>query len=274
MGTATFVTNSQSEATQFFLNLPFGETMLEQMDGSYNNPFKFNAKELDEDTGLYYYGARYYNPRLSIWYGVDPLTEKMPSWSPYNYTFDNPVKYVDPDGKAPIEINDDSNENCCWGMFRPLMPLFENSSVKPTVIETITKTGETTESLSKTAEGTRNSSERIKYNNQVERAKDKMDGISRAQEKLKKNAPQGSKQNAIQSINKSKQNLKNALRRIDINNIDEFDVKVLLHPEVKKDNINLQKTVSPNSKTEEEVREKQKKQEQKQHLINQYNLSA
>ncbi|MCC9037071.1 RHS repeat-associated core domain-containing protein [Chryseobacterium sp. C-39] len=75
--------------------------MLEQTDGSYDNPFKFNAKELDDDTGLYYYGARYYNPRLSIWYGVDPLAEKFPSWSPYNYTFDNPVNYIDPDGRAP-----------------------------------------------------------------------------------------------------------------------------------------------------------------------------
>ncbi|AYM99606.1 RHS repeat-associated core domain-containing protein [Chryseobacterium sp. 3008163] len=101
LGTATFVTNSQSEATQFFLNLPFGETMIEQMDGSYDNPFKFNAKELDEDTGLYYYGARYYNPRLSIWYGVDPLKDKMPSWSPYAYTFDNPIRYIDPSGMAP-----------------------------------------------------------------------------------------------------------------------------------------------------------------------------
>lgn len=104
LGTATFVTNSQGEATQFFLNLPFGETMFEQMDGSYDNAFKFNAKELDEDTGLYYYGARYYNPRLSIWYGVDPLAEKMPSWSPYVYTFDNPVRYTDPDGMAPNDI--------------------------------------------------------------------------------------------------------------------------------------------------------------------------
>jgi RHS repeat-associated protein len=103
LGTATFVTNSQSEATQYFLNLPFGETMYEKMDGSYDNPYKFNAKELDEDTGLYYYGARYYNPRLSIWYGVDPLTEKMPSWSPYNYTFDNPVRYIDPDGRKPFD---------------------------------------------------------------------------------------------------------------------------------------------------------------------------
>ncbi|KUJ50002.1 RHS repeat-associated core domain-containing protein [Chryseobacterium sp. JAH] len=98
LGTASFVTNSQAEATQFFLNLPFGETMIEQMDGTYDNPFKFNAKKLDDDTGLYYYGARYYNPRLSIWYGVDPLAEQMPSWSPYSYTFDNPVRYVDPTG--------------------------------------------------------------------------------------------------------------------------------------------------------------------------------
>ena len=104
LGTSTFVTNFMGDPTQFFLNLPFGETMLEQTDGTYNNPYKFNAKELDEDIGLYYYGARYYNPRLSIWYGVDPLAEKMPSWSPYNYTFDNPIIYIDPNGKAPTDV--------------------------------------------------------------------------------------------------------------------------------------------------------------------------
>jgi RHS repeat-associated protein len=78
--------------------------MIEQMDGSYNNPFKFNAKELDEDRGLYYYGARYYNPRLSIWYGVDPMVTKYPNWSPYVYTFDNPIKYTDSDGREPNDI--------------------------------------------------------------------------------------------------------------------------------------------------------------------------
>jgi len=84
--------------------------MMEQMDGSYNNPYKFNAKELDEDTGLYYYGARYYNPRLSIWYGVDPLAEKMPSWSPYSYSFNNPVNFVDPDGRMPVPPDDHFNQ--------------------------------------------------------------------------------------------------------------------------------------------------------------------
>ncbi len=50
---------------------------------------------------MYYHGARYYNPRASIWYGLDPLAEKMPSWSPYAYTFDNPIRYIDPTGMKP-----------------------------------------------------------------------------------------------------------------------------------------------------------------------------
>ena len=40
---------------------------------------KWRKKELDEETGLYYYGARYYDPRLSMWYGTDPMQEKYPS---------------------------------------------------------------------------------------------------------------------------------------------------------------------------------------------------
>ena len=114
LGTVTFVTNSQSQATQFFVNLPFGETMLEQMDGSYNNPHKFNAKELDEDTGLYYYGARYYNPRLSIWYGVDPLAETIPSWSPYAYGFNNPIRFIDPTGMQGEDWYRDRYGNVSW----------------------------------------------------------------------------------------------------------------------------------------------------------------
>ena len=48
---------------------------------------------------LYYYGARYYDSRTSVWLGVDPLAEKYPGWSPYNYTFNNPINYFDPNGK-------------------------------------------------------------------------------------------------------------------------------------------------------------------------------
>ncbi len=107
LGTASYVTDGNGETTQFFLNLPFGETMAEQnLPGAYENPYKFNAKELDRETNLYYYGARYYNPRLSIWYGVDPLAEKYPSLSPYVYTVNNPIKYIDPDGRDIVIVTD------------------------------------------------------------------------------------------------------------------------------------------------------------------------
>ncbi|WP_241283003.1 RHS repeat-associated core domain-containing protein [Chryseobacterium timonianum] len=115
LGTANFVTDDNGVASQFFLNLPFGETFVEQkVTGKYDNPYKFNAKELDSETGLYYYGARYFNPRLSFWYGVDPLAGKMPNWNPYVYTFDNPVRFTDPDGMAPkdiIYLNNDGSIN-------------------------------------------------------------------------------------------------------------------------------------------------------------------
>ena len=85
--------------------LPFGETSVEEHLNSNNSPFRFNAKELDEETGNYYYGARYYNPKWSIWLSVDPLAELMPEWSSYAYTFNNPVNYVDPTGMIPWPIS-------------------------------------------------------------------------------------------------------------------------------------------------------------------------
>ena len=56
----------------------------------------FNGKELDSETGLYYYGARYYDPRVSLWLNVDPLAEK--TMTPYAYTNNNPINLIDPTG--------------------------------------------------------------------------------------------------------------------------------------------------------------------------------
>lgn len=77
--------------------------MVEEHLNSYNSPYKFNAKEYDAETGNYYYGARYYNPKWSIWLSVDPLAEKYPSFSSYAYTLQNPVRYTDPTGMVVEE---------------------------------------------------------------------------------------------------------------------------------------------------------------------------
>ena len=71
---------------------------MEERNGSWASPYLFNAKELDEETGLYYYGVRYLDPTGAVWLSVDPLQEKYPGMSPYNYCAGNPVKLVDPDG--------------------------------------------------------------------------------------------------------------------------------------------------------------------------------
>ncbi|HOU69658.1 MAG TPA: RHS repeat-associated core domain-containing protein, partial [Paludibacteraceae bacterium] len=55
---------------------------------------------LDDITGLYDHGARSRDPKLTMWYGVDPLFEKYPDFSPYNYCMGNPVRFVDPDGRG------------------------------------------------------------------------------------------------------------------------------------------------------------------------------
>ncbi|MBO4588647.1 MAG: hypothetical protein J5711_07120 [Bacteroidales bacterium] len=56
------------------------------------------GKEKDSETGYHYFGARYYNSDLSLWLSVDPMSDKYPSLSPYNYCAWNPMKLVDPDG--------------------------------------------------------------------------------------------------------------------------------------------------------------------------------
>jgi RHS repeat-associated protein len=68
---------------------------------SFSSRYLFNAKELDPETGRYYYGARYYDPGLSIWLSVDPLAGDFPNLTPYNFVKNNPILLVDPDGRAP-----------------------------------------------------------------------------------------------------------------------------------------------------------------------------
>ena len=102
LGSTAFVTDQNQTITQGFLYAPFGEITTEYNVNFGNNvipKYSFNAKELDEETGMYYYEARYYAP--PVFTSRDPLFEKYPSISPYTYCMNNPIKYVDPDGRIP-----------------------------------------------------------------------------------------------------------------------------------------------------------------------------
>ncbi|MBR2262204.1 MAG: hypothetical protein IJ916_10980 [Paludibacteraceae bacterium] len=106
LGSTALVTDIDGEVTQHVAYIPYGEIFVEQRNGSWASPYLFNAKELDEETGLYYYGARYLDPTGTRWLSVDPLFEKYVGMTPYGYCAGNPVKLVDVDGRKPIYDED------------------------------------------------------------------------------------------------------------------------------------------------------------------------
>ena len=134
LGSVSVVSNHKGEPYERVEYLPFGEVWIEETDPATSYiPFRFTSKEYDEETGLYYYGARYYEPRLSRWMSADPAGwelinpmdedgEPVPDGWPegfgpgprvgmrpgysvieaanwYAYVSNNPVKYVDPTGE-------------------------------------------------------------------------------------------------------------------------------------------------------------------------------
>ena len=104
LGSSSYITNLEGEVVQHIEYVPFGEVFVEERNNIWNTPYLFNAKEFDEETGLYYYGARYYEPKLSQFLSVDRYSENYPNFSPYSYVGNNPIKYIDVNGDS-IVIN-------------------------------------------------------------------------------------------------------------------------------------------------------------------------
>ncbi|WP_288376997.1 SpvB/TcaC N-terminal domain-containing protein [uncultured Chryseobacterium sp.] len=119
LGSSSYISGADGEVTQNIEYLPSGEVFVENHKNSNYSPYKFNSKELDAETGYYYYGARYYNPRISLWLNVDPLADYNPFYNdehyidgehnggvfnsgngnPYIYCYQNPVIFIDPNGR-------------------------------------------------------------------------------------------------------------------------------------------------------------------------------
>ena len=138
LGSSSYITNLDGEVSQHIEYVPFGEVFIDELEltrksaaagkanciNTWNTPYRFNdcanegrgklactmpsaanrrielnAKEFDEETGMYYYGARYYEPRLSLWMSTDPSEKKYPRISTYSYCFNNPLSYIDHDGR-------------------------------------------------------------------------------------------------------------------------------------------------------------------------------
>ena len=129
LGSAQLVTDFEGNEYQRIEYTPYGELWVEKKtekeEGLRYLPYKFTAKEQDEETGLYYYGARYLDAKYSRWLSADPAVgeyipqapisdeakkhnEKLPgmggvfnvvNFQLYHYAGNNPLKYVDPDGK-------------------------------------------------------------------------------------------------------------------------------------------------------------------------------
>ncbi|MGF7110066.1 RHS repeat domain-containing protein [Treponema pedis] len=130
LGSAQFVTDWRGKQYEHIEYTPYGELWVEETaPGIDKLPFRFTGKELDEETGLYYYGARYLDPKYSRWLSGDPAlgeyipkapiddeakkhNENLPNGGVYNainlhvfnYGNNNPIKYNDPTGEIPFMV--------------------------------------------------------------------------------------------------------------------------------------------------------------------------
>jgi len=95
--------------------LEFGDYLGTSLSISPNYKYSTHGKEKQQETGWSDFGGRMYMSDTGRWFSPDPLSEEFGDWSPYNYVFNNPVRYADPDGNAPIDVVGEG-DGCCQHM--------------------------------------------------------------------------------------------------------------------------------------------------------------
>jgi RHS repeat-associated protein len=102
LGSGSLITDGQGNTYQTLAYAPHGEGLINVRYGSdYDEPYKFTGYQKDMESSLNYAQARYYADNLGIFISPDPMWYKYPSWTPYHYALNNPVRYTDPNGKWP-----------------------------------------------------------------------------------------------------------------------------------------------------------------------------
>jgi len=106
LGSTEYVTDAAGELYEHVQYFPFGETWVSEHKNTETLPYLFTGKELDEETGLYYFGARYYDPRTSVWQSADPIFDgdlgKPIGLAAFTYAHNNPLRLTDPTGLSAL----------------------------------------------------------------------------------------------------------------------------------------------------------------------------
>ena len=159
LGSTSYITDDKANITQYDAYLPYGELLVDEHSSSEDLPYKFNGKQFDEETGLYYYGARYMNPITSLWYGVDPMAEKYMTIGAYVYCVSNPIRFLDLIGKEPGDFFESMDLAAIdFGKYYNASSIKENREYATLIYETKDRWGNIAYSYNTPLKGTQDSS--------------------------------------------------------------------------------------------------------------------